>query len=114
MLERNLIIFISAVAMVLICWMIVERWFYSFGVLSQEKTSGLGSLDRINIVVEKFFDAVNRKKDFRTICLKEEMGKFQLKTNERMQEITKEDHNKKSYDSASIKRKRRYNIKEDM
>lgn len=114
MLERNLIIFISAVAMVLICWMIVERWFYSFGVLSQEKASGLRSLDRINITVEKFFDAVNHKKDFRITRLKKEMGNFQLKTKECVQEIINEDCNKKSCDSAYIKRKRRYNIKEDM
>ncbi len=114
MLEKDLIIFVSAVAMVLICWMLTEHWFYSFAVLSEEKASGLGVFNRISLRVEEFFGAVNHKKNFRMMRLEKEMENFQLKADECIQENTKKEFRKNAHDSVYAKRKRRYNIKEDM
>ncbi len=114
MLEKNLIIFVSAVAIVLICWMLAEHWFYSFGVLSEEKASKLGVFNCISLRVEEFFGAVNHKKNFRVMRLEKEMENFQLKADECIQGNTKKEFQKKTYDSVYAKRKRRYNIKEDM
>lgn len=114
MLERNIIVLISAVTITLICWMIVENRFCSFGSLSKEKALGTFRLRWINISVEKFFDAVNTKKDFRTPRLEKEMGKVQLKSERFAWNQPKKGRESNYLKDADIKKMKRYNRKEDM
>lgn len=114
MLERNMMIFVSAVTITLICWMIVENRFCSFGSLSKEKALGTIHFGWINISVEKFFDAVNTKKDFRTPRLKEKMGKVQLKSEKFCWNNSLKGSESSNFKEADTKKIKRYNRREDM
>lgn len=74
MLEKFFILFISAAALVIVCWILAEYWLRSVRKLSVEKISNLSIWNRMVYAFEDFCGGVNHKKDFRRMQIREELG----------------------------------------
>lgn len=74
MLEKFMILFISAAALVIVCWILAEYWLRSVRKLSVEKISNLSIWNRMVYAFEDFCGGVNHKKDLRRMRIGEELG----------------------------------------
>lgn len=110
---KFLIGLITVVVLLVICWMITEYWLRSVRRFSKEKMSSLSIWDRVAFTVEGFCEVVNHKKDFRKMRMRDEMGTRYTKivTDEKKgPEISM----KAGKEKESMKRDKKYRIKENM
>lgn len=114
MLEKFFIIFISAVALVIVCWMLAEYWLRSVRKLSVEKISSLGILDRMAFAFEDFCGSVNHKKDFGKMRVEDEMGSVHMEMQKKPHKMAAADREEKSSDIGYVKKEKKYRMKANM
>lgn len=114
MLERILIILVSAAALLIVCWMLTEYWLRSVRKLSVEKISSLGILDRMAFAFEDFCKGVNHKKDFRRMRVEEELGSIPMEEKSNPHRMTAAEKEEKGRKVEHIKREKKYKIKANM
>lgn len=112
MLQMIIIIIISVVVFLLVCWMLTEYWLRSVRKLPGEKISNLNVWNRAVYVLEDFCGTVNHKKDFKEMRVEEEMGAVHM------------DHEKSNHHSSipekeyrekdSARNEKKYNMKINM
>lgn len=114
MLEKLFIILISALALLIVCWMLAEYWLRSVRKLSVERISSLGILDRMAFAFEDFCGGVNHKKDFRRMRLEEEMGSVPTESQRGPRIMETADKEGKSRDTEYIRKEKKTRIKANM
>lgn len=81
MVKNLLIILVSAVALLLVCWILAEYWIRSVKKLSAEKISSLSLWNRIAFAFGDFCKEVNRKKNFGRMKVEDELGSVRMEEN---------------------------------
>lgn len=114
MLEKILILVISAAALLIVCWILTEYWLRSVRKLSVERISSLGILDRMAFAFEDFCGGVNHKKDFRKMRVQEELGSLPMEDKMTPHRMTVLDKEEKGKETRFVKKERKYKIKANM
>lgn len=73
MLERLIITLIFATGFLLVCWTLMEYW-----LRSSRRTTETGLRDKTILVIGRFCQAIQQKKNFRHIWMEEEFGSAHL------------------------------------
>lgn len=114
MLNTIFIILISAVALVIVCWILAEYWLRSVRQFSAEKISSLSILDRMGFAFEDFCGGVNHKKDFRRMRLEDEMESVPLEEPKKPHKAMATERDDKNRDKNLMKKERKQRIKANM
>lgn len=114
MLVNFFVVFISAVALLMVCWMLTEYWLRSVRKLSVEKISSLGILDRMAFAFEDFCGSVNHKKDFRKMRVKDEMGSVRMVGQKKLHKLAEANQEEISKENGYVKKEKKYKIKVNM
>ena len=114
MLEGIAVIFISALALLAVCWMLTEYWLRSVRKVPPEKISNLSVWNRMVFALEEFCGGVNHKKDVRRIWLEEQLGTLHMEEGppaHRPAELFGKEERK---EDEIFRRERKYRIKANM
>ena len=114
MLERMMMVLISAAALLAACWMLTEYWLRSVRKFSAERISSLGILDRMAFAFEDFCGGVNHKKGFRKMQLEEELGSVKLDDQKKPQKMEAAGREGKARDTEYVRKEKKYKIKANM
>lgn len=113
MLQKFLIVSISILVLLIICWMLTEYWLRSVRKFSREKISNLSIWNRMVFTLEDFCGAVNRKKDFRRLKAEEELSSVSMDFEEGTHKAV-HDSQKQGKEKENAKKDKRFNMKVNM
>lgn len=114
MLERMIMVLVSAAALLVTCWMLTEYWLRSVRKLSVERMSSLTVLERMAYAFEDFCGGVNHRKDFRRMHLEDEMGSVPLDQQRKPHRMEAADKEEYGRDTGYIRKEKRYKMKANM
>lgn len=113
MLRTILMIVIMAVGLLCVCWILVEYWLRSNGLIQKEEVSVLSIWGKMAYAFEHFCRVIQNQKNLKNIPIEEEMGKVSLEGKSGQAEV-QESKSEKTKERGSMYRTKRSRLKEKM
>ncbi len=113
MLRTILMIVIMAAGLLCVCWMLVEYWLRSNGLIQKEEVSVLSVWGKMAYAFEHFCRVIQNQKKLRNVPIEEEMGKVPLEGTAGSSEV-RESRSEKAKERGSLYQPKRFRLKEKM
>lgn len=113
MLRTILMIVIMAAGLLCVCWMLVEYWLRSNGLVQKEEVSVLSVWGKMAYAFEHFCRVIQNQRKLRNIPIEEEMEKIPLDGKTGPAEV-QESRSEKLKERGSMYQPKRSRLKEKM